>query len=143
MPYLILHVHVHICGNLNKCSRLLKCASTFVHCAFYRRFPHCSKSASNFVRCAFRRRFSLHGSHLVDALRNFMESFRLPGESPIIARILETFSEHWLVGNEIVWLANHTRFMLVYRFLISTVKFSAHMYMYVIHHYLHVLFINQ
>ena len=43
------------------------------------------------------RRFSLHGSHLVDALRNFLESFRLPGESPIIARILETFSEHWLV----------------------------------------------
>ena len=44
------------------------------------------------------RRFSLHGSHLVDALRHFLESFRLPGESPIIARILECFSEHWLVG---------------------------------------------
>ena len=44
------------------------------------------------------RRFSPHGSHLVDALRHFLESFRLPGESPIIARILESFSEHWLVG---------------------------------------------
>lgn len=43
------------------------------------------------------RRFSLHGTHLVDALRHFLESFRLPGESPVIGRILETFSEHWLV----------------------------------------------
>ena len=40
---------------------------------------------------------SLHASHLVDALRHFLESFRLPGESPIISRILETFTEHWLV----------------------------------------------
>ena len=45
------------------------------------------------------RHFSLHGTHLVDALRHFLESFRLPGESPVIARILETFSEHWLVNN--------------------------------------------
>jgi hypothetical protein len=36
----------------------------------------------------------------VDALRHFLESFRLPGESPVIARILETFSEHWLVCNK-------------------------------------------
>ena len=35
---------------------------------------------------------------MVDALRHFLESFRLPGESPIIARILETFAEHWLVS---------------------------------------------
>ncbi|CAI8046654.1 Golgi-specific brefeldin A-resistance guanine nucleotide exchange factor 1 [Geodia barretti] len=49
---------------------------------------------------AFVKHFSLHGTHLVDALRHFLESFRLPGESPVIARILETFSEHWLSCNK-------------------------------------------
>jgi brefeldin A-resistance guanine nucleotide exchange factor 1 len=36
----------------------------------------------------------------VDALRHFLESFRLPGESPVIGRILETFSERWLCCNK-------------------------------------------
>eukprot|EP00731_Ephydatia_muelleri_P005743 Em0002g1919a len=33
---------------------------------------------------------------LVESLRHFLEAFRLPSESPIISRILETFTEHWL-----------------------------------------------
>ena len=37
---------------------------------------------------------------MVDALRAFLESFRLPGESPIVERILEVFSQHWLVRGE-------------------------------------------
>ena len=57
---------------------------------------HTGNSFFNFHFLSYRQ-FSLHGSHIVDTLRNFLESFRLPGESPIIARILETFSQHWLV----------------------------------------------
>ena len=38
-----------------------------------------------------------HGVTLVDALREFLESFRLPGEAPVISGIMEKFSAHWLV----------------------------------------------
>ena len=40
---------------------------------------------------------SLCEVQMVNALRSFLESFRLPGESPIVERILEAFSRHWLV----------------------------------------------
>ena len=36
----------------------------------------------------------------MDALRGFLESFRLPGESPVVERILETLSQHWMVKRE-------------------------------------------
>ncbi len=42
----------------------------------------------------------MHGVALVDALRVFLESFRLLGESPVVERILESFSQHWLVSFE-------------------------------------------
>lgn len=45
-------------------------------------------------------RFTVSGVNLVESLRHFLEAFRLPSESPIIARILETFTEHWLKCNE-------------------------------------------
>ena len=44
------------------------------------------------------RKSSLRGLPLVEALRQFLESFRLPGESPIVERILGSFSQHWLVS---------------------------------------------
>ena len=50
----------------------------------------------HFNICCYRK-FSWHGVPLVDALRGFLESFRLPGESPVVERILETLSRHWLV----------------------------------------------
>eukprot|EP00731_Ephydatia_muelleri_P005733 Em0002g1909a len=45
-------------------------------------------------------RFTVSGVDLVESLRHFLEAFRLPSESPIISRILETFTEHWLKCNE-------------------------------------------
>ena len=45
------------------------------------------------------RRFTVSGVELVESLRHFLEAFRLPSESPIISRILETFTEHWLVSH--------------------------------------------
>ena len=43
------------------------------------------------------RQFSLVGIPLVDGLRSFLETFRLPGEAPVISLILEHFAVHWLV----------------------------------------------
>ena len=36
---------------------------------------------------------------LDEALRVYLESFRLPGEAPVIHYILEHFSEHWHVSD--------------------------------------------
>ena len=44
------------------------------------------------------RSFQFSGVKLVDALREFLESFRLPGEAPVISHIMEMFAAHWLVG---------------------------------------------
>ena len=43
------------------------------------------------------RQFSFGGLSLLDSLRHFLATFRLPGESPVISRILELFSDQWLV----------------------------------------------
>ena len=45
------------------------------------------------------RQFHCEGQSLLDALRHFLAAFRLPGESPVISRILESFSSHWLVSD--------------------------------------------
>ena len=37
-----------------------------------------------------------------EALRNFLESFRLPGESPVIALILEEFTKRYFVSNYLI-----------------------------------------
>ncbi|RDD41440.1 Golgi-specific brefeldin A-resistance guanine nucleotide exchange factor 1 [Trichoplax sp. H2] len=46
---------------------------------------------------AFVKSFSYENTLIQDALRAFLETFRLPGESPVITRILETFTNHWYV----------------------------------------------
>lgn len=42
--------------------------------------------------------FSFQGLRLDEALRLYLEAFRLPGEAPVIHRLLEAFTEHWRVG---------------------------------------------
>uniref|UniRef100_A0A8B9NRZ1 SEC7 domain-containing protein n=1 Tax=Accipiter nisus TaxID=211598 RepID=A0A8B9NRZ1_9AVES len=41
--------------------------------------------------------FSFQGLRLDEALRLYLEAFRLPGEAPVIQRLLEAFTEHWRV----------------------------------------------
>ena len=47
-----------------------------------------------FVEC-----FDLNGVRLDEALRIFLEAFRLPGEGPLISLIVQHFSEHWHASN--------------------------------------------
>eukprot|EP00118_Oscarella_pearsei_P026459 m.309936 g.309936 ORF g.309936 m.309936 type:complete len:1642 (+) comp48637_c0_seq1:73-4998(+) len=49
---------------------------------------------------AFVKSFHVKGVKIHETIRVFLESFRLPGESPIISRILEHFSDHWLGVNK-------------------------------------------
>uniref|UniRef100_A0A663LTS7 Golgi brefeldin A resistant guanine nucleotide exchange factor 1 n=1 Tax=Athene cunicularia TaxID=194338 RepID=A0A663LTS7_ATHCN len=45
--------------------------------------------------------FSFQGLRLDEALRLYLEAFRLPGEAPVIQRLLEAFTEHWRVSGSI------------------------------------------
>ena len=55
-----------------------------------------------FVTLLSPRQFQCEGQSLLDALRQFLAAFRLPGESPVISRILESFSSHWLVSDVVL-----------------------------------------
>ena len=51
-----------------------------------------SKRDNNAVLSAFVKSFDFHGLRIDEALRIFLEAFRLPGEAPVIANIVEYFS---------------------------------------------------
>ena len=44
------------------------------------------------------RSFHFHDLRVDEALRSFLESFRLPGESPVIEHIMEFFSKQFYVS---------------------------------------------
>lgn len=41
--------------------------------------------------------FTFQGLRIDEALRLYLEAFRLPGEAPVIHRLLETFTDNWHV----------------------------------------------
>lgn len=49
---------------------------------------------------AFVRSFNFKDTRLDDALRLFLESFRLPGEAPLVSMIMEHFADHWHKAND-------------------------------------------
>lgn len=55
-----------------------------------------SKRTKEQLLDAFVDLFDFSGKNVVDALRELLGSFRLPGESPLIARIVTTFSEKYM-----------------------------------------------
>jgi len=46
----------------------------------------------------FCRTFGFQDQRVDEALRSFLETFRLPGESPVIEHIMESFSENVFVS---------------------------------------------
>ena len=57
-----------------------------------------NKKNSNILQ-TFVESFAFKGTRLDAALRLFLESFRLPGEAPLISMILEHFAHHWHVSD--------------------------------------------
>lgn len=47
---------------------------------------------------AFLKTFEFTDMRIDEALRHYLESFRLPGEAPIISHLMEHFAEHWHVS---------------------------------------------
>ena len=45
------------------------------------------------------RSFNFEDTRVDEALRMYLESFRMPGEAPVISWLMEHFAEHWHVCN--------------------------------------------
>ncbi|KAM9477748.1 Golgi-specific brefeldin A-resistance guanine nucleotide exchange factor 1 isoform 3-T3 [Clarias gariepinus] len=58
--------------------------------------------------------FTFQGLRIDEALRLYLEAFRLPGEAPVIHRLLETFTDNWHKVNGNPFLSNDAGFALAY-----------------------------
>ncbi|XP_044155191.1 LOW QUALITY PROTEIN: Golgi-specific brefeldin A-resistance guanine nucleotide exchange factor 1 [Bufo gargarizans] len=58
--------------------------------------------------------FQFQGLRLDEGLRLYLEAFRLPGEAPVIHRLLEAFTEHWLRSNGTPFATSDACFALAY-----------------------------
>ncbi|XP_039215978.1 Golgi-specific brefeldin A-resistance guanine nucleotide exchange factor 1 isoform X3 [Crotalus tigris] len=63
---------------------------------------------------SFVRTFHFQGLRLDEALRFYLEAFRLPGEAPVIHRLLEAFTEHWHKSNGTPFANGDACFALAY-----------------------------
>ncbi|XP_062374882.1 Golgi-specific brefeldin A-resistance guanine nucleotide exchange factor 1 isoform X2 [Sardina pilchardus] len=58
--------------------------------------------------------FQFQGLRIDEALRLYLEAFRLPGEAPVIQRLLETFTDNWHKVNGSPFMTNDAGFALAY-----------------------------
>ncbi|KAK2922285.1 Golgi-specific brefeldin A-resistance guanine nucleotide exchange factor 1 isoform X3 [Channa argus] len=58
--------------------------------------------------------FTFQGLRIDEALRLYLEAFRLPGEAPVIQRLLETFTDNWHKVNGSPFVSNDAGFALAY-----------------------------
>ncbi|XP_072138695.1 Golgi-specific brefeldin A-resistance guanine nucleotide exchange factor 1 isoform X4 [Mobula birostris] len=58
--------------------------------------------------------FTFQGLRIDEALRSYLEAFRLPGEAPVIHRLLEVFTDHWHKINGSPFCNNDACFALAY-----------------------------
>ncbi|XP_031761944.1 Golgi-specific brefeldin A-resistance guanine nucleotide exchange factor 1 isoform X3 [Xenopus tropicalis] len=58
--------------------------------------------------------FHFQGLRVDEALRLYLEAFRLPGEAPVIQRLLEAFTEHWRKSNGTPFAHSDACFALAY-----------------------------
>ncbi|ERL94183.1 hypothetical protein D910_11465 [Dendroctonus ponderosae] len=70
---------------------------------------------------AFVKTFNFSGVRIDEALRTFLETFRLPGEAPTISLILEQFAEHWHKSNGEPFSDVDSAFTLAYAIIMLNV----------------------
>ncbi|XP_057309577.1 Golgi-specific brefeldin A-resistance guanine nucleotide exchange factor 1-like [Hydractinia symbiolongicarpus] len=70
---------------------------------------------------AFVRSFEMQNVRIDEALRSFLESFRLPGESPVISLILEEFSNKYYQINPTPYKNTDAAFTLAYAVIMLNV----------------------
>ncbi|KAK4062700.1 uncharacterized protein Triagg1_9818 [Trichoderma aggressivum f. europaeum] len=78
-----------------------------------------SKKGNEAILGAFLELFDFSGKRIDQALRVMLESFRLPGEAPLIAAVVESFSEKYCDCNTLSEVANKDAvFILTYAIII-------------------------
>ncbi|PWI75021.1 Sec7 domain-containing protein [Purpureocillium lilacinum] len=78
-----------------------------------------SKKGNEAILNAFMDEFDFSNKRVDEALRVLLETFRLPGEAPLIASIVESFSEKYCSGNTPEMVANKDGvFILTYAIII-------------------------
>lgn len=78
-----------------------------------------SKKGNEAILAAFMDLFDFSGKRIDQALRLLLETFRLPGEAPLIASVVESFSEKYCDGNTLSEVANKDAvFILTYAIII-------------------------
>ncbi|KAK2588991.1 hypothetical protein KPH14_001840 [Odynerus spinipes] len=78
------------------------------------------KENKNILNC-FVHNFDLRNTRVDQALRLYLESFRLPGEAPLISLLLEKFAEHWHDSNGKPFASADAAFTLAYAVIMLNV----------------------
>ena len=63
------------------------------------------------------RHFNFRGIRIDEALRAYLEAFRIPGEAPLIQHLMESFAEQWFHANEAPFANVDAAFTLAYAIL--------------------------
>uniref|UniRef100_A0A5K3FVB2 SEC7 domain-containing protein n=1 Tax=Mesocestoides corti TaxID=53468 RepID=A0A5K3FVB2_MESCO len=69
------------------------------------------------VLIAFARNFNFRGTRIDEALRAYLEAFRIPGEAPLIQHLMESFAEQWFQANDAPFANADAAFTLSYAIL--------------------------
>lgn len=75
---------------------------------------------------AFVNSFDFNDSRIDESLRQYLEVFRLPGESPLISLLLEHFADHWHKSNGEPFANNDAAFTLAYAVIMLNVDQHNH-----------------
>ncbi|XP_011870032.1 PREDICTED: golgi-specific brefeldin A-resistance guanine nucleotide exchange factor 1 [Vollenhovia emeryi] len=80
-----------------------------------------SKKENKIILNYFVHNFDLRNTRIDQALRLYLESFRLPGEAPLISLLLEKFAEHWHDSNGRPFASADAAFTLAYAVIMLNV----------------------
>uniref|UniRef100_A0ABD2VR02 SEC7 domain-containing protein n=1 Tax=Trichogramma kaykai TaxID=54128 RepID=A0ABD2VR02_9HYME len=80
-----------------------------------------SKKENGNVLQAFVNSFNWSNTRLDVAVRQYLETFRLPGEAPLIFLLLEKFAEHWHESNSHPFASTDAAFTLAYAIIMLNV----------------------
>ncbi|XP_022240117.1 Golgi-specific brefeldin A-resistance guanine nucleotide exchange factor 1-like isoform X2 [Limulus polyphemus] len=75
---------------------------------------------------AFISSFNFEDIRIDEALRMYLETFRLPGEAPLISLLLEHFAEHWHKSNREPFANSDAAFTLAYAIIMLNVDQHNH-----------------
>ncbi|XP_071808203.1 Golgi-specific brefeldin A-resistance guanine nucleotide exchange factor 1-like isoform X2 [Asterias amurensis] len=75
---------------------------------------------------AFLRLFVFEGIRIDEALRMYLEAFRLPGEAPVIQHLMEHFSDYWHTSNNLPFATTDAAFTLAYAVIMLNVDQHNH-----------------